>query len=127
MARILFQNPHGLGTITSGNQEQSLKITKLKAAILNHNIDVVGLSEVNKDWRQIPHQESFWALTEGWVKHRRLITSINRKVESQSSIQYGGTLLMATNKLAYSIIKTEEDSQKLGRWCSILLRGKKTL
>lgn len=54
MLRILFQNPQGLGRIHSGESIQSLKLTKLKDILIKQNIDVLGLSEVNRDWRVIP-------------------------------------------------------------------------
>ena len=54
MVRILFQNPQGLGNMDSSRNGQSLKIMKLKDTLLKHSIDVVGLSEVNKDWRLTP-------------------------------------------------------------------------
>jgi Exonuclease III len=124
MIRILFQNPQGLGRIGQVGQEQSLKLSKLKDFLIKHKFDVVGLSEVNKDWRLVPHKETLWATTEGWFEYRRLSTCINQKVRPQSQIQYGGTALMAINKCAYSIIKIEPDHRQLGRWTSILFRGK---
>ena len=124
MVRILFQNPQGLGSIASGRGGQSLKIRKLRDTLLTHNIDVVGLSEVNKDWRLIPQKETMWTLTDGWFEHRRLISSINTLVAPRTSTQYGGTILMAVNKLAHSIVSMEEDSRKLGRWTSMVIRGK---
>jgi hypothetical protein len=127
MLRILFQNPQGLGRIESGRSTQSLKITKLKDLLLKHNFDVVGLSEVNKDWRVVPPKETLWTGTEGWFEYRRLNTSINYMVPPQSQIQYGGTALMAINKVAYSIVAVEDDHRKLGRWTYFLFRGNKAI
>jgi Reverse transcriptase (RNA-dependent DNA polymerase). len=72
----------------------------------------------------IPQKETFWASTEGWFEHRRLTTCINTKVRPQSQVQYGGTALMAINKCAYSISSVQPDDRNLGRWTSILFRGK---
>jgi hypothetical protein len=114
MLRILFQNPQGLGKIHSGGQSQSLKITKLKDIFLKHNIDVLGLSEVNKGWQSTPQSETLWAGKEGLFEYRRLITSINQKVQPMSQTQFGGMAIMAINKYVYSIVHTEEDEWKLG-------------
>jgi hypothetical protein len=93
MLRILFQNPQGLGRISSDRQEPSLKINKLKEVLLKQHIDVLGLSEVNKDWRMVPQKDTLWAVTEGWFEHQRLSTSINSRVTPQSQTQYGGWYL----------------------------------
>jgi Reverse transcriptase (RNA-dependent DNA polymerase). len=124
MVRIFFQNPQGIGPISNDRARQSSKITKLKDFILNHKVDIVGLSETNKDWRAIPQKETFWQCTDGWFELRRLITSINKKVPVRNQLQYGGTLLMAINRIAHSVTKLDKDPRRLGRWSSILIRGK---
>lgn len=125
MIRILFQNPQGLGRLNMERHLTSPKINKLKALLLRQHIDILGLSEVNKDWRLVPQKETFWAITDGWFEHPRLHTSINRKVQPQTQTQFGGTALLAINKMAYGIIDTAEDTKQLGRWNSFLFRGKK--
>jgi hypothetical protein len=124
MIRFLFQNPQGLGHIDSDTHRQSIKTKKLKYALIKHNVDIVGLSETNRDWRLIPQKETMWACTEGWFEHRRLTTSINELSPRRTATQFGGTLLMATNRTAYSIGTIENDFRKLGRWSSILITGK---
>jgi hypothetical protein len=126
MVRILFQNPQGLGPIARARETgcQTRKITSLKDTILKHNIDFVGLSEVNKDWRLVPQQESMWSLTEGWFEYRRLATSINSCVPPTRPIQYGGTLLLAMNMVAHAVVSIDEDPTRMGRWTSMLMRGK---
>jgi Endonuclease/Exonuclease/phosphatase family. len=124
MLRIFFQNPQGIGPISSDGRGQSLKITKLKDFFIKHKVDLIGLSETNRDWRIIPQKETFWQCTEGWFEHRRLVTSINEKIPTRTQTQYGGTLLLATNRLAYSVTATDNDPRKLGRWSSMRLKGK---
>jgi exonuclease III len=124
MVRIFFQNPQGIGRINGGGRVQSPKIMKLREALIKHNFDIVGLSEVNKDWRKIPQSDTMWNLTDGWFEYRRLKTSINNMVPATSQVQFGGTILMAVNRCAYSIVGADEDDRKLGRWSSFLLRGK---
>jgi Endonuclease/Exonuclease/phosphatase family. len=124
MVRILFQNPQGLGSMKGGSPTQSLKTTNIRETLIKHSIDIVGFSEVNKDWRAIPQQDTMWQVTDGWFEYRMIQTSINHKVAAMSATQYGGTLMMAMNHLAYSIIIAEDDERKLGRWSSILVRRK---
>lgn len=94
--RMLFQNPQGIGPINSNRACQTSKINTLKKTLLKHDIDVLGLAEVNKDWRLIPYQETMWSLTEGWFEYRRLATSNNTVVNPTSKIQFGGTNLLTT-------------------------------
>lgn len=124
MIQFVFQNPQGLGPLYENNQQQSSKLTKLKDTLLKHNVDILGLSEVNKDWRHIPQKQTFWSISDGWFEHRRMVTSINKQVQPTSKNQFGGTLLLAVNRIAHSIISIEEDPLNLGRWTSILLKGK---
>jgi Exonuclease III len=124
MVRILFQNPQGLGRLSANVTTQTSKLYKLKETLLKHNIDILGLVEVNKDWRLVPQQNTFWAITEGWFEHRRLSTCNNRQVPAITTTQYGGTLLMMMNRVAYGVMATEDDERGLGRWTSMLLNGK---
>jgi exonuclease III len=124
MVRILFQNPQGLGHLSSNRTQQSDKMNELKDTLLKHNVDLVGFSEVNKDWRWIPQKETFWECTEGWFKHRCMTTGINELTPGTSETQYGGVLIMAMNRIAYSISDTTKDFRNLGRWTSIALKGK---
>jgi Endonuclease/Exonuclease/phosphatase family. len=122
--RILFQNPQGLGRMDSNDNIYTDKINSLKNVMLKHTIDVIGFAEVNKDWRNIPQTQTFWQVTEGWFEYRRLATSINQTVTSNSPTQFGGTLLMTTNQLAHRTIQLDQDPRRLGRWTSVLLQGK---
>jgi exonuclease III len=124
MIRILFQNPQGLGRLQNNEGPPTSKINKLKNTLLKHDIDLIGFAEVNKDWRLVPQNETWWSTTDGWFEHRRMTAGINRKVPPTSRVQYGGTLLMAMNKIAFSIAESKEDPRSLGRWTSLLLRGK---
>jgi hypothetical protein len=124
MVRILFQNPQGLGRLAGGSSAQTPKLTKLRDTLIKHDKDIVGLAEINKDWRKIPQKDSMWQMTQGWFENRRLNTSINTMVPSYSQTQFGGTLLMIMNKYSYSIFASEGDERKLGRWATFVLHGK---
>jgi hypothetical protein len=114
MVRRTFQNPQGIGPINRIRECQSSKINSLKETLLKHHVDILGLAEVNKDWRIIPQQETMWHVTEGWFEYRRLATSINARIPSSQMMQFGGTMLLAMNKIAYNIVSIEEDPQQLG-------------
>ena len=45
---------------------------KLKQLIKDHNIDLGGLTEVNKDWRNIEHNNTIWGEITGWSENRQI-------------------------------------------------------
>jgi exonuclease III len=124
MICILFQNPQGIGPLNSNRRYQTSKINNLKDTLLKHDIDILGLSEINKDWRMIPQTETMWNVMDGWFEYRRMTTSINTMVPPTSRTQYGRTLLLAINRIAFSMISLENDPRNLGRWTSMLFKGK---
>ena len=73
--RILLNNPGGIGFIENSRCLQTLKMEKLKKLIIQHNIDIVGLSEVNKDWRKVEQEHIIWNTTQNWKEHRRVQVS----------------------------------------------------
>lgn len=123
--RILFQNPQGLGMMIHADRTYTDKINKIKYTMIKHDVDVLGLSEINKDWRMVPYSRSLWNITEGWFEHRRITTAVNDQLPPRSETQYGGTILMATNNIAHRICSTQEDPSGMGRWTSILIQRKK--
>ena len=47
------------------------------------------------------------------------------KNDNKMKLQYGGGILLALSKLVISkIISTDKDRENVGRWVSILLKGK---
>ena len=123
--RILLHNPRGIGFISDKRCKQTLKLEKLKKLILTHDFDLVGLTEVNKDWRKVSQDNTIWGATSGWREHRRIQVAQNvTKPPSNSDLLIGGTAMMAFDDFVFKISKQENDSRKLGRWCSLSITGK---
>ena len=99
--RILLQNPGGIDFVSGQRNRESLKVEKLKQFILSKQVDFVGLSEVNKDWRRVDTENTVWAATVGWTEARRIQTSNNKTLPPQAEFQVGGTLSMYFNELSY--------------------------
>ena len=121
--RILLQNPGGIGFVTGRRNRESLKIEKLKKFIIEKEVDMVGLTEVNKDWRQVSTENTVWAATASWTETRRIQTSTNTTCPSQSEHQIGGTISMCFNELAHRVSGRGQDNRNLGRWSWIELNG----
>ena len=98
---------------------------KLKKLILNNGFDLVGLTEVNKDWRRVKHDHTIWGATSGWCEHRRIQVSYNTtKPSSKSDFMIGGTAMMSFGDMVFRISQQECDPRNLGRWCNVSFSGK---
>ena len=75
---------------------------QLKKLLINHRFDYVGLTEVNKDWRRIEHENTIWGATTGWRKHRRVQVAQNTtKASTNSDLLIGGVATMAFDDLVW--------------------------
>ena len=68
---------------------------RLKKLIIQHRFNYVGLTEVNKDWRRIEHENTILGATTGCRQHRRVQVAQNTtKASSQSELLIGGVAMM---------------------------------
>ena len=126
--RILLHNPGGIGFIHNKRCLQTLKMEKLKKLIIQHEVDLVGLCEVNKDWRKVEQNHTIWNATSNWKKNRRVQTSQNStKPPRNSEFLVGGTATIAFDDLVPRICDQGEDFRKLGRWNYITIAGKNNI
>ena len=59
---------------------------RLKQLILDYDFDVVGLTEVNKDWRLMNYNETIWGATEGWKENRRILMTFCSELQTKGRI-----------------------------------------
>ena len=69
----------------------------------NYNVDLLALSEVNKDWRKVVTNNTIWNSTMGWREHRRVQVSHNTSQPVDKEFVVGGTLMCRFDDLAYRI------------------------
>ena len=98
---------------------------KLKKFILDYDIDITSLSEVNKDWRKVPYDNTIWGATAGWAENRRVQVSHNKSIPpGDSEYQVGGTAMLMLGEVNFRISAQGEDSRKMGRWSFTTVTGK---
>ena len=114
--RILLQNPGGIGFVTGRRNRESYKIEKLKKLVIEKQIDIVGLTEVNKDWRCVPTENTVWAATAPWRETRKIQVSNNTTGTRDREHQIGGTITMAFDEISHRISDRGQDDRGLGRW-----------
>ena len=121
----MIHNTGGIGFVSDERSKQTLKMEKLKKLLLDHKFDLVGLTEVNKDWRRMEHNNTIWGATSGWRENRRVQVGQNiTKPSSKSDLLIGGVAMVAFDDLVFRISKQESDARNLGRWCSFTITGK---
>ena len=125
--RILLHNVNGIGFITKDKTKETVKLEKLKKLLLLNTFDLAGLTEINKDWRKIPHNHSIWGATEGWANNRRIQVSQNIHTLAENEHLVGGTATIAFGDMVYRIFKQGQDDRNLGRWSYITIQGKNNL
>jgi len=121
--RILLQNPGGIGFVTGQRNRESYKIEKLKKFVIDKQVDIVGLTEVNKDWRCVPTENTVWAATAPWRETRKIQVSHNTTSPRNREHQIGGTVMMAFDEVSHRISDRGQDDRGLGRWSSMELNG----
>ena len=101
---------------------------RLKKLVLKNNFDLVCLTEVNRDWRRVDHDNTIWGSTSSWKENRRVQVSQNTsKPPQDSSHLVGGTAMIAFDDLVFPISAQGQDIRNLGRWGSITFNGKQGL
>ena len=116
---IALINPSGLNTKAGKEKDDRLQETTKE-----YGIDILGLTEVNNNWSKAETHDNIWERTYGWYRQRKMATSYNSKQISSSQFQRGGTITLATEKMAGRTIEARSDKNKMGRWSWILLKGK---
>jgi hypothetical protein len=125
--RILLHNVNGIGFISSDKSKATIKLEKLKKLLLQNNFSYAGITEVNKDWRKIPHNHSIWGATTNWAEHRRIQVSQNVHSIAEKEHLVGGTATIAFGDMVFRIYKQGQDFRNLGRWSFMTIQGKNNL
>jgi len=116
MVCILFHTVGGIGFMSGDVTQESVKIENLKRLIIGKSINIVGLAEVNKDWRCVDMEHTVWKATENWREHRRVQVGHNTSLPAQRERQIGDKLMMAFDEVCFRVSKRGIDHRGLGRY-----------
>ena len=89
---------------------------RLKNIVCNNSIDLLSLTEVNRDWRTVPTKHTIWEGTKGWKEYQRVQISSNATTPSDSNVLVGGTAMCMFNDLTFKMSEQGQDAKKLGWW-----------
>ena len=108
--RLVSQNIDGMGF-----SSHSDKITRLKEACDKYGIDVIGLQELNVNWPKVRPSQTLESKVKGWKEEVRIVNANNTTDFRSPRHQYGGTALIAIDKMAHCYFKPAKDFRQLGR------------
>jgi len=115
----MFQNINGLPI-----QSQHPKNESVRDTMLRHNIDILGISEVNIAWHKVRGEARLGECTAEWFEARHLTRAWNQTNTITEQSQFGGVALITRNKTAHCISEQGADTTGLGRWAWTQYRGR---
>ena len=114
--RILLLNTGGIGFFTNSRFRETLKSERLKTICVNYNVDLVCLTETNKDWRTVNQCNTIWNGTSGWKESRRVQVGHNISRPAKKEFVVGGTAMISFDDIVFRITSQGQDARLLGRW-----------
>ena len=101
------------------------KNKQLLKFIREHNFDFWMLNEIDLNWKRIDNSNNFYERINEYLKPVKYKISYNKhEKDLEDKYQYGGTGVMAIEKMANKVIKKGQDTAGLGRWSWVLVEGK---
>ena len=119
MVRIGFLNVNGVPSFND-----HLKNERLYTAIKDHRLDVIGMSEINRNWNMLDSESGWRARTRTWWEASKAVVAHNYKDCNTSSFQPGGNIVQCMGKVTHEVIGSGWDPTGLGRWSWLRFRGK---
>lgn len=92
--------------------------------LLRINPDLMGLAECNLCWHKLPAHHRLRERIWGWFEKTSISVAYPNKFPAVSPTLAGGTTTLAINDSVNRVSSTDIDPSGLGRWSSILLKGK---
>ena len=90
-------------------------------------MDLVCLTETNKDWRKVEQSNTIWNGTINWKETRRVQVGHNTSRPANREFVVGGNAMIAFNDVVYRISEQGCDGRLLGRWSYFTITGKHNL
>ena len=120
--RLLLNNMNGIGAYRGGMKDEAMR-----QFIMEHDIDIVCLTEPNVNWGKVKKKDSWYDRTGTWFESRRLAVAYNKsRGRLARRDQYGGTMTMARDRISHRAVQSGYDFSGLGRWSYIRFKGKRS-
>ena len=100
------------------------KYDALRNTIMEHDFDIIGIGETNKNWTNVPDTRQLKTTFKRWWKNCSTSCAWLRDHTSHDECQTGGTALVTINNMTSHIKQRGEDTRKLGRWTWFTFSGR---
>ena len=124
MIRILLHNTTGIGFCTSERSRETQKMEKLRNFVQKHQIDILSLTETNRNWTQETEENTIWNAIRKWRCEARTYAAYNKLEKSREKQQYGGVALTLFGESVRHKQTHGTDERQLGRWSWTTLNGR---
>ena len=111
MARVMFQNPAGLGVGNNSNKSH-----ELREFIMDNDVDAIGMGETNVHWGKVSGSNSIWNRVRPWFENSRVAAAYNVRDRFAQRAQRGGSAQITKGRLSHRVLETGRDPRGLGRW-----------
>ncbi|GFH55416.1 hypothetical protein CTEN210_11892, partial [Chaetoceros tenuissimus] len=119
----------GIGKIQEDTHtvKSSNKLNKLLDFVERKQVDIVGMAEVNKDWRMVGEDRALWKIMRSYrIGNSKAVVANNRQIPQRRELQWGGTAMVCVGDITASVhgkLKNR-DPRGLGRWTEMTINGK---
>ena len=127
-----IKNKHHQFRITTANinglpqNKHHPKYGLIRQQVHTHQIDILGLSEINLKWNQFSPYDRLSQRTSKWWENTNCRYAYNSHDLSTAKFQPGGTAILSINQLSHKVLPSPpHDPTGLGRWTTTLYQGKK--
>ena len=117
--RICFHNTNGIPLVNNHHKNEAIY-----SFLKTHNIDTMGFSEVNVNWKAIPIEQRWTDRTSTWFQNSRTTFAYLSKDKLADRYQRGGTALMNIGGMTRRFVSRGWDTKEYGRWVWCRYRGK---
>ena len=117
--RYSFQNIRGFGT-----DHEHVRAVAIKNFIEKNQINIMGMAEVNINWRNLRRKNTLEQICRKWFETTRTMASYNSHNRERGYKLPGGVALITTGPLALRSLERNHDVRQMGRWGSQKFQGK---
>ena len=69
---------------------------KLRKIVVEHEVDIVALTEVNRNWTLESNKNTIWEAMKRWKPEAQTYAAYNKHNVNGNIIQYGGVAIIST-------------------------------
>ena len=112
-----------MGGLPVDDDRKNPKMQEVRSYITHLKLDVVGLTECNAMWKNIPVHCRLQERTRGWWETLHINSAYFAECPTSARLIAGGVSLWSINKGAHRVMEQGQDPRGLGRWSWTKYRG----